>query len=208
MRLAGIRGLNSIVKKRRKFACGLMPYNFFSNSVSHLIAKCTFFNKTHVPALDPATIALSAMLKPSSEPIAAEARDFPVEAAKSFTLPLGSKPGALTIMIGEVALLSFSTTSASLKLGRSMKPVPSNVSTKRTPTNTKRSGRRAFTIKRSCKTLLPSEQSSLRHVSGKTFSGSRCAMKADQLPSLARMSPTKPAKHGSKCNSCNALSCC
>mmetsp|Transcript_98082 Transcript_98082/g.299847 ORF Transcript_98082/g.299847 Transcript_98082/m.299847 type:complete len:550 (+) Transcript_98082:387-2036(+) len=133
IKLAGILGWNSIVRNKRKFWCGFIPYNFFSRSVSQLIAKCTFLSKTHVPPFEAAAMALSATAKPSLEPMAAEVRVRFVDAARSVTLPLGSKPGMLTIMMGADALLSVSMMLLRLKLGRSEKPLPSTASTNRTP---------------------------------------------------------------------------
>ena len=60
---------------------------------------------TQLPCFEDAMMALSAMPKPSCEPMAAEVRGRFVDCASSVTLLLGSKPGALTIMIGEVAFI-------------------------------------------------------------------------------------------------------
>mmetsp|Transcript_37685 Transcript_37685/g.108619 ORF Transcript_37685/g.108619 Transcript_37685/m.108619 type:complete len:231 (+) Transcript_37685:75-767(+) len=177
--------------------------------MSHLMARCTFFSRTHVPDLEAAMIALSAMLKPSSEPMAAEVSALPCDCASSVTLPLGSKPGTLTIMMGEEALLSFSTTSFKLKAGNSRKPWPRMFSTKRWQTKISRSGRRALMMRASCTMrLLWLVSPSARQPSGMKLSGSTWSRKACHLPSLLIMWPTSPWKQGSRCRSWRALSCC
>mmetsp|Transcript_27682 Transcript_27682/g.87992 ORF Transcript_27682/g.87992 Transcript_27682/m.87992 type:complete len:228 (-) Transcript_27682:1481-2164(-) len=174
------------------------------------MARCTFFSNTHVPDLEAAMMALSAMLKPSSEPMAADVRGLPCDCARSVTLPLGSKPGTLTIMMGEEALLSFSTISLRLKAGRSRKPFPRMLSTRCWQTKTRRSGRRALTMRASCKMRLlsPAVSSGLRQPSGMAPSGSACSRKACQAASPPLMWPTRFWKQGRRCRSCRALSCC
>jgi len=61
-------GVISIVRKRRKLACGVRLCSFFSSWTSHCGAKCTFFSITQRPDFVAELIALSAWLKPSADP--------------------------------------------------------------------------------------------------------------------------------------------
>ena len=47
-RLTGAFGFISMVMNKRKLGCGCRVCSFFSNEISHCVAKCTFFNKTHL----------------------------------------------------------------------------------------------------------------------------------------------------------------
>jgi len=125
-RLAGSWGWISLVRKSRKSGCGLSWWSLFSNWFNHWGAKWMFLRWTQPPDCVKLVMDFSARSKPSAEPMAIGLHKVRVNtshwayeasltyvytfglraAAKSSTLPLGSKPGAEQSKRGEPARLS------------------------------------------------------------------------------------------------------
>ena len=80
-------GVISQVKKSLNAEWTLMECNFFSKVTNQDGARWTFFRRTHLPFLEAVLMALSAWVKPSSDPMAILVIVLPSSVAKSSTRP-------------------------------------------------------------------------------------------------------------------------